>query len=1148
MTFAAVNASVPASHDFGQVAVNPATPATYTLSSSFTGLSASPKFLLVYGIDFGIGAPNCSGSGAISCSLQITFVPRSTGLRLDALLITDQNGNSLATVFLYGIGDGAQATLYPGTLSTFAGTGLLGYYGNGGAATQAKLFNPTGLAMDQLGNIYIADTLNQVVRKVSASNGVITTVAGDGAPGFWGDGGPATQAMLQNPTGVAIDGAGNLYIADQGNNRIRRVTPSGTITTAAGGGATQSQSDKLGDGGPATSAILYGPNDVAVDSTGNLYIADSYNGLVREVNAVTGIITVVAGGGSGGNSDGLGDGGPASGALLEDPCGLALDANGNVYIADSGHSLVREVNASSGIISVVAGNGTYGYSGDLGPATSATLGNPVAVRTDAAGNIYIADAAINFIRIVQASSGIISTLTGSSTGGAALANPGGLVLDSKGDIYISSTPNDTIVEMTPTPQAISFGTVNIGLASQPFLLTALNVGDEPLTFSALGLTVGFTQTASGFTDCSASSTVAAGGSCFLSIEYVPTTTGTSAGTLAITNNSISASSETVSLNGAGANGPAPKLVLNPTAVSFGNVPVGSVGPAQTVSLSNAGSAALAISFITLSGTNASDFSIASSCGTTLAVNASCSVSLVFSPVASGARTAVLSFSDSVASSPQTVSLSGTGVLSSSASAAPGTVNFGNQVVGKASAAQTVKLTNTGSTSLIAPTVALTGSNAGDFKIVNSCQAALATTASCSVSITFAPSAIGSRTAVLSFSDSASNSPQGVTLSGWGTNAPQISLSPSSLDFGGVAMGGQVTQPITLLNSTSAAVQISSMTLSGSNADQFAITQNSCGVALAAKQNCTITLRFSPLLAGSMSASLNISGGSGNNLATASLAGTGARPFVLYNANTAVEAVFRPWDANWWINSGALGGTQWGAGGDIPAPADFDGDHRSDLTVFRPSTGTWLIAMTSNPGAYVSQQWGQSGDVPVPGDYDGDGKGDLAVWRPSNGTWLIKPSTNPSAFISESWGSTGDIPVPADYDGDGKADIAVWEPSSGMWWVLPSSAPGTTTSQYLGEAGDIPVPADYDGDGKTDFAVWRPSSGDWLIIPSSRPDTIITEQLGLPGDIPVPGEYHGEGKAEIAVWRAYSGYLFLSGLSPSGMRGVSTQWLLAGEIP
>jgi hypothetical protein len=476
------------------------------------------------------------------------------------------------------------------------------------------------------------------------------------------------------------------------------------------------------------------------------------------------------------------------------------------------------------------------------------------------------------------------------------------------------------------------------------------------------------------------------------------------------------------------------------------------------------------------------------------------------------------------------------------------VNFGNQVVGQTSTTQTVKLTNSGNTNVGAPVVVLTGANAGDFKMVNNCLSVVSAAASCSVAITFGPAAIGPRTAVLSFADSASNSPQSVTLSGWGTSAPQISLSPSSLDFGVVAMGGQMSQLITLLNSTSTPAQISSMRLSGSTTNQFAITQSSCNAALPAHQNCSITVRFSPLLAGAISASLNISDGSGNNLATASLAGTGARPFVRHEGGLAQESVFRPWDATWWTAGSALSGTQWGAAGDVPAPADFDGDHRDDLSVFRSSTGTWLIALTSNPGAYVSQQWGQPGDVPVPGDYDGDGKADLAVWRPSTGTWLIKPSTNPSAFVSEIWGSTGDIPVPADYDGDGKTDVAMWEPSSGMWWILPSSAPGSITSQYLGEAGDIPVPADYDGDGKTDFAVWRPSSGYWLIIPSSRPNSMITEKFGLPGDIPASGNYHGEGKAEIAVWRPNNGYLFLSGLKQSSAAGVSAQWLLTGEIP
>ena len=217
------------------------------------------------------------------------------------------------------------------------------------------------MAVDASGNLYIADTGNNRIRKVSAT-GIITTVAGNGSAGYSGDGGPATSAQLDGPEGVAVDGSGNLYIADTCNNRIRKVSATGIITTVAGNGSA----GYSGDGGPATSAQLSLPAGVAVDGSGNLYIADSGNNRIRKVSA-TGIITTVAGNGSPGYS---GDGGPATSAQLNQPAGVAVDASGNLYIADSSNNRIRKVSAT-GIITTVAGNGFDGYSGDGGPATSA---------------------------------------------------------------------------------------------------------------------------------------------------------------------------------------------------------------------------------------------------------------------------------------------------------------------------------------------------------------------------------------------------------------------------------------------------------------------------------------------------------------------------------------------------------------------------------------------------------------------------------------------------------------------------------------------------------------------------------------------------------------------------------------------------------
>jgi uncharacterized protein (TIGR03437 family) len=278
-----------------------------------------------------------------------------------------------------------------GVITTVAGGGAYPGLGDNGPATSAQFFDPGGIALDSVGNLYIAVGDEFRIRKVS--NGVITTVAGNGTQGFSGDNGPATSAQLSYPSGVAADSAGNLYIADQGNNRIRKVS-SGVITTVAGNG-TQGFS---GDNGPAANAQLYGPEDVTVDSAGNLYITDFGNSRIRKVS--NGVITTVAGSGATGFGNGgfSGDNGPATNAQLNGPGGVAVDSAGNLYIADGGNSRIRKV--SNGVITTVAGNGTRGYSGDNGPATSAQLAGPVAVAADPAGNVYIADGLNDGIRIL----------------------------------------------------------------------------------------------------------------------------------------------------------------------------------------------------------------------------------------------------------------------------------------------------------------------------------------------------------------------------------------------------------------------------------------------------------------------------------------------------------------------------------------------------------------------------------------------------------------------------------------------------------------------------------------------------------------------------------------------------------------------------
>ena len=288
-----------------------------------------------------------------------------------------------------------------GVLSVIAGGSRYWFSGDGGPARSALLAAPESVAVDSAGNVFIADTWNHRIRRVGL-DGVITTVAGNGTSGFSGDGGPATSAELFSPETLAVDGVGNLFIGESGNHRIRKVSLDGIISTVAGNGT----SGFSGDGGPASSAQLAFPRGVAVDAAGNLFIGEGESGnRIRKVSS-NGIITTVAGNGTSGFS---GDGGPATSAQISNPRSVAVDMAGNLFIADTQNHRIRKV-SPDGTISTVAGNGTSGSGGDGGPATSAQLHFPQDVMMDAAGILVIADLSDRIRRVGP--DGMITTLAG----------------------------------------------------------------------------------------------------------------------------------------------------------------------------------------------------------------------------------------------------------------------------------------------------------------------------------------------------------------------------------------------------------------------------------------------------------------------------------------------------------------------------------------------------------------------------------------------------------------------------------------------------------------------------------------------------------------------------------------------------------------
>jgi sugar lactone lactonase YvrE len=556
------------------------------------------------------GPAPCSGSYSMgdSCTVDVQFTPTAPGARWFPLVVTDSTSHNYS-FGLTGTGIASASALTPGTISSVAGDGNSGYSGDGGASTGAELNSPSGMARDSAGNLYIADQGNNVIRKID-SNGNISTVAGNGQGGYTGDGGLATSAQLYSPSDVAIDSAGNLYIADTNNNVIRKVDINGVITTFAGNG----QSAYLGDGGPALYASLSGPQGVAVDKAGDLFISDSSNYVVRKID-VNGTITTIAGDNQQGYS---GDGAIATAAQLSYPLGVAVDDAGNVYIADGQNYVVRKV-GTDGNINTIAGDNQFGYSGDGGAATSAQLSYPNGLKLDGAGNLYIADQYNGVIRMVDGN-GNIGTIAGtvglcgrcdrSNTKGTLISHnqdsgngdggpatsavinlPVGLALDPAGNFYIADHYGDAVRKVDVTASVMAFGSITTG-GNATLVATVSNVGTATLDFSLFTIPNGYTQATVG-NDCAVGTPVSTATSCAMAMTFSPLVAGIYNGSLSIASDAFQ-TPQTISLTGSSGSPavalqfglPVPPTV--PAGVTVGTVPVNVVdGNGDTVTSSTA---------------------------------------------------------------------------------------------------------------------------------------------------------------------------------------------------------------------------------------------------------------------------------------------------------------------------------------------------------------------------------------------------------------------------------------------------------------------------------------------------------------------------------------------------------------------------------
>jgi sugar lactone lactonase YvrE len=849
-------------------------------------------------------------------------------------------------------------------ISTVAGTGsspTCGYTaGSGVKAIAEELDYPTGIAVDSSGNLFIADTGNYVVRKVAASTGDITTIAGtaptsinggytvctyapptdvcgdgaaatlaalgttyylgvnstgttvtisdyynfrirqfkvagnintvvgSGSAGFCGDAGPALSACLYYEQGVAVDSSGDIYIADFDNDRIRAVNTQATAVTLAGVSIPAGDIETVGGNGsttlptlvtdvPALGVVLYNPGAVMEDPSGDIFVSDTYNHNVRE--DVAGTVNIIAGTGIPGYS---GDGGPATGAQLYYPYGVARDSSGNIYIADQENCLIRMVN-TSGTISTFAGLVTSstttscGYSGDGGPATSAQLFYPTGVFVDSANHVWIADTYNHKIREVVG--GTINTVAGDGTAGyagdggpaasAELYYPNDMRVDAAGNVFIADTDNCRIREVNATTKVINtiagngacqFSGDGQALETSLAYPSTLSVDANDNLFVAdtnnsrlrwldpAGTITTFAGTTAGFGGD--------GGVATSALLYFPDgVSEDSSGNVLVADYYNYRIRKVNAFNAVG---------RSVSSMTFGLQTLGTTSSPELATLSGIGSPT--ISSITTTG----PFAEADNCGS-LTNGATCEVYVFFTPVAAGPVFGTLTITDNgFLGTTQTINLRGAGA---GVAVSPGTINFGTELLKVVSAAKTVTVRNDSTATVTGLSVSLI--NTADFAIAsNTCGTTLATKASCTVGVTFGPQSINARKGTLVVIDSDASSPQIVGLSGIGT---EVEFSETTVNFGSVTDGtAAAPQNVTLTNLGSTKLTITKGTLSGPNAADFTVPANPpCGGTVSANSGtCTLTFGFTPTKVGAESATWTLTDNGGGTSQKLTLTGTG----------------------------------------------------------------------------------------------------------------------------------------------------------------------------------------------------------------------------------------------------------------------------------
>jgi hypothetical protein len=535
-------------------------------------------------------------------------------------------------------------------------------------------------------------------------------------------------------------------------------------------------------------------------------------------------------------------------------------------------------------------------------------------------------------------------------------------------VLLSGTGADPNPAITPSPTSLTFSSQAVGTTSSPQGVTLTNAGVVDVSITSITVTGAQASEFAQTNNCGSS--LAVGATCTVDVTFTPADGGTRTASLSIADNSTS-SPQTVSLSGTGT---APTATLSPSSASFGNVYVGATGTAQTISLTNTSAGPLTITSIALSGANVGDFLESTNCPGSLGANSSCTISVNFQPTTTGSRSATLTVTSNASASPQTVSLTGTG-LAPTLSLTPTSVSFAGTYLGVTTAGTVITVTNTGGSTVSLTSIAITGTNIADFTTsANTCQSTLAAGAACTVTVAFAPAEVGSLSASLTITDSASGSPHVVSLTGTGI-APTLTFSPATgLPFGNVYVLGTLPPPaaqsITLSNSSGGPVTINSIAFTGANAADFHqnASATTCSATVAAGGSCVVSVSFSPQATGARTASLTVTSNATGSPLNIPLSGTGLTAGLNVNtANSGTQTVVAGHTATYTVSIGGQGigataslscsGAPNGAQCSVPSTVTVDGTTASTFTVtVKTTSASGTTGASLKPGPFSAQPW------------------------------------------------------------------------------------------------------------------------------------------------------------------------------------------------